>query len=254
MIPLINPLEHRTYLVDGEIKPWTGEIQDVYSTLSKTSGSSYEKTRVGSVPNLGEKEALEALDAAYNAYDQGKGVWPTMKVKDRIKCMTRFVEKMKEKREEVVELLKWEIIKNHNDAYKEFDRTVDYIYDTIEAYKDLDRDSGQFEKHQGVYAHIRRGPIGVVLCLGPYNYPLNETFSLLIPAIIMGNTAVFKPAKHGVLLITLLLEAFQESFPKGVVNIVFGRGRAIAAPIMKSGKVDVLSLIGHSTSANALQE
>jgi glyceraldehyde-3-phosphate dehydrogenase (NADP+) len=90
--------------------------------------------------------------------------------------------------------------------------------------------------------------------LGPYNYPLNETFSLLIPAIIMGNTAVFKPAKHGVLLITLLLEAFQESFPKGVVNIVFGRGRAIAAPIMKSGKVDVLSLIGHSTSANALQE
>ena len=38
MIPLINPLEHRTYLVDGEIKPWTGEIQDVYSTLSKTSG------------------------------------------------------------------------------------------------------------------------------------------------------------------------------------------------------------------------
>ncbi len=254
MIPNLTPLEHRSYLVDGEIKPWTGEIQDVYSTLSKTSGASYEKTRVGSVPNLGEKEALEALDSAYNAYDQGKGVWPTMKVKDRIECMTRFVEKMKEKREEVVELLKWEIIKNHNDAYKEFDRTVDYIYDTIEAYKDLDRDAGQFEKHQGVYAHIRRGPIGVVLCLGPYNYPLNETFSLLIPAIIMGNTAVFKPAKHGVLLITPLLEAFQESFPKGVVNIVFGRGRAIAAPIMKSGKVDVLSLIGHSTSANALQE
>ena len=57
MIPQINPLEHRSYLVDGEIKPWTGEIQDVYSTLCKTSGASYEKTRVGSVPNLGEKEA-----------------------------------------------------------------------------------------------------------------------------------------------------------------------------------------------------
>jgi glyceraldehyde-3-phosphate dehydrogenase (NADP+) len=103
-------------------------------------------------------------------------------------------------------------------------------------------------------AHIRRGPIGVVLCLGPYNYPLNETFCLLIPAIIMGNTAVFKPAKHGVLLITPLLEAFQESFPPGVVNIVFGRGRSIAAPIMKTGIIDVLALIGHSSSAVSLQD
>jgi len=70
----------------------------------------------------------------------------------------------------------------------------------------------------------------------------------------MGNTTIFKPAKHGVLLITPLLEAFRNSFPKGVVNILFGRGRAVAAPIMKTGKVDVLALIGNSKSANALQE
>jgi glyceraldehyde-3-phosphate dehydrogenase (NADP+) len=95
--------------------------------------------------------------------------------------------------------------------------------------------------------------LGVVLCLGPYNYPLNETFCLLIPALIMGNTAIFKPAKHGVLLITPLLEAFQKSFPKGVINIVFGRGRTVASPIMETGKVDVLALIGNSISANALQ-
>jgi len=95
--------------------------------------------------------------------------------------------------------------------------------------------------------------LGVVLCLGPYNYPLNETFCLLIPALIMGNTTVFKPAKHGVLLISPLLEAFKESFPKGVVNVLYGRGRAVASPIMKSGRVDVLALIGHSSSANALQ-
>jgi len=76
----------------------------------------------------------------------------------------------------------------------------------------------------------------------------------LIPAIIMGNTTIFKPAKHGVLLITPLLEAFQTSFPKGVVNVLFGRGRTVAAPIMQTGKVDVLALIGNSKSANALQE
>jgi len=153
-----------------------------------------------------------------------------------------------------VTLLMWEIGKSLPDSQKEFDRTVEYIEDTLEEYKTLDRNAARFEKQQGVYAHIRRGPLGVVLCLGPYNYPLNETFALLIPAIIMGNTTIFKPAKHGVLLITPLLEAFQNSFPKGVVNILFGRGRAVAAPIIKTGKVDVLALIGNSKSANALQD
>ena len=140
------------------------------------------------------------------------------------------------------------------DSQKEFDRTVEYICDTIEEYKQMDRDSAKFEKNAGVHAHVRRGPLGVVLCLGPYNYPLNETFALLIPALIMGNTAVFKPAKYGVLLISPLLEAFRDCFPKGVVNIIFGRGRTLATPIMKTGKVDVLALIGNSKSANAIQE
>jgi len=148
----------------------------------------------------------------------------------------------------------WEIGKTKNDACKEFDRTIDYILDTIEAYKKLDRKSAKFDNESGIFAHIRRSPLGVVLCLGPYNYPLNETFCLLIPALIMGNTTIFKPAKLGVLLITPLLKAFQESFPPGVVNIVFGRGRKIAAPIMQTGFVDVLALIGHSTSAVALQD
>merc|ERR1711965_445130 len=70
----------------------------------------------------------------------------------------------------------------------------------------------------------------------------------------MGNTAIFKPAKIGVLLITPLLQAFQESFPPGVVNILFGRGRSIASPIMKTGIIDVMALIGHSSSAVSLQD
>ncbi len=245
-----NQIHQRQYLVDGELRDWDGPTSEVISTIS--SSAAYQQTVLGSIPTNGEAEAMEALDAALGAWDQGQGVWPTMKVKDRIHCMEAFVKQMETKREEVVKLLMWEIGKSKPDSYKEFDRTVTYIYDTIEDYKQLDRDSAKFHKHDGVYAHIRRGPLGVVLCLGPYNYPLNETFTLLIPALIMGKTTIFKPAKHGVLLITPLLEAFQSSFPKGVVNILFGRGRAIAGPIMKTGKVDVLALIGHSSSANAL--
>lgn len=248
---IIELIHQKSYLVSGDLKTWEGETTEVFSTISSTSA--YKPTLLGSIPNLGKKEALEALDSACLAYDKGQGLWPTMKVIDRIKCMDTFVKMMKTKRSEIVKLLMWEIGKNLPDSEKEFDRTIEYIYDTIEDYKNMDRDSAKFSKSDGINAHIRRGPLGVVLCLGPYNYPLNETFCLLIPALIMGNTAIFKPAKHGVLLITPLLEAFQKSFPKGVINVVFGRGRTVASPIMETGKVDVLALIGNSVSANALQ-
>ena len=244
-------IHQRTYLVNGTLKLWNGATSDVHSTISSTAD--YAPTLLGSIPLLEKAQAIEALDAATNAYGKGQGLWPTMKVADRIACMEKFVRQMKTKRDEVVKYLMWEIGKNFNDSQKEFDRTVDYIYDTIDDYKQLDRNAAKFHKHSGVYAHIRRGPLGVVLCLGPYNYPLNETFALLIPALIMGNTTIFKPAKLGVLLLTPLMEAFQNSFPKGVVNILFGRGRTLASPLMETGKIDVLALIGHSNSANALQ-
>ncbi len=249
---ITNLLHQDTYLVDGQLKKWTGETAEVYSTISSTEN--YSPTLLGSIPTMGEAAAEEVVKSAVAAYDNGQGLWPTMKVIDRINCMDNFVTQMKAVRSEVVKYLMWEIGKSLPDSEKEFDRTVEYIYDTIEDYKQLDRSNARFTKSQGVNAMVRRGPLGVVLCLGPYNYPLNETFSLLIPAIIMGNTVIFKPAKHGVLLISPLLEAFRSSFPNGVINIVYGRGREVASPIMKSGKVDILALIGNSKSAIALQD
>jgi glyceraldehyde-3-phosphate dehydrogenase (NADP+) len=252
---ITSPLHQSQYLVDGVLKQWNGKTTEVFSSIESTNADGkMAPTLLGSIPYMGETEALEALDAAVGAYGRGQGQWPTMKVRERVACMENFVAQMRTKREEVVKLLMWEIGKTLPDSRKEFDRTVDYINDTIEDYKNLDRSNAKFTRHDGIYAHIRRGPLGVVLCLGPYNYPLNETFALLIPAIIMGNTTVFKPAKHGVLLISPLLEAFRSCFPEGVVNILYGRGREVASPIMKSGKVDVLALIGNSKSAVALQD
>ena len=251
----ISPINCDSYLVNGQLKKWMGNTTNVFSSIqTPNKDGDLKPTLLGSIPDMETESAIEALKAAENAYGKGKGLWPTMKVTERLKCMEVFVKKMMQHRDIVVKLLMWEICKNKEDSYKEFDRTIDYINDTIEAYKNLDRKSARFDKEGGVYAHIRRSPLGVILCLGPYNYPLNETFCLLIPAIIMGNTAIFKPAKHGVLLIYPLLQAFQESFPPGVVNILFGRGRKIASPIMKTGVIDVLALIGHSNSAVALQD
>jgi glyceraldehyde-3-phosphate dehydrogenase (NADP+) len=175
-------------------------------------------------------------------------------VEQRIRHMETFAFRMVEKRAEIVKLLMWEIGKSLADSEKEFDRTVDYIRDTIDALKDLDRSSSRFVIQQNVIGQIRRAPLGVVLCMGPFNYPLNETFTTLIPALIMGNTVVFKPPRLGVLLHQPLLDAFRESFPAGVVNTVYGGGRTVAGPLMKSGRVDVLAFIGSSRAADALKK
>jgi glyceraldehyde-3-phosphate dehydrogenase (NADP+) len=241
------------YLIDGKMHAWSGEMEQVYSPMGQVGADgSVEKTHLGESPLLSAEVGLEALAAAKKAYNNGRGYWPTAATSDRVEAMERFLELMIVKREEVSTMLMWEIAKNKSAAFKEFDRTVDYIRDTIEEYKELQRRGSRIASKDGILSQIRRGPLGVVLCLGPYNYPLNETFCLLIPALMMGNTVVFKPAKYGVLLLTPLIEAFQEAFPPGVINIVFGRGRTLAGPIMQSGDVDILALIGGSSSSNAL--
>ena len=170
-----------------------------------------------------------------------------------IACMETFVGKMLEQRTLVINLIMWEIGKNLADATKEFDRTVKYIYDTIDTLKNMDRNSSRFRIEDGIIGQIRRSPLGVVLSMGPFNYPLNETYTTLIPAILMGNTILFKTPKHGSLLHYPLLEAFRTSFPKGVVNSLYGRGANVVPPVMQSGKVNVLTLIGSSKVADELQ-
>ena len=250
---LALPIIQDEYLVNGRIEKWDGAFQEVPSPLCDNTPE-HRQLIIGKYPLLGEAEALTALEAAVSAYDSGRGKWPVMPVEERIGCMEKFVFHMIEKRDETVNLIMWEIGKTLKDAQKEFDRTVDYIRDTISALKTLDRASSTFTITQGIMAQIRRAPLGVVLCMGPFNYPLNETFTTLIPALLMGNTIIFKPPKLGVLLHRPLLEAFQASFPPGVVNTVYGEGKTVTTPLMKSGKIDVLAFIGSSRVANLLKK
>lgn len=250
----IEPLHQKEYLSNGELKKWTGEVSEVFSPILISTPEGLKRKLIGSYPIGTDKEANEALDAAIKAYDNGRGEWPTMTVEGRIKCMHNFVLKMAEQREVVIKLIMWEIGKSQADAAKEFDRTVEYINNTIDALKDIDRQSSRFEIAEGVVAQVRRSPLGVVLCMGPFNYPLNETFTTLIPAIIMGNTLLFKAPKHGTLVHYPLLKAFQECFPKGVVNTIYGRGATVVPGLMRSGKINVLAFIGSSKVANDLKK
>ncbi|MDO7911200.1 NADP-dependent glyceraldehyde-3-phosphate dehydrogenase [Pseudomonas sp. 22-AL-CL-001] len=248
------PIEQRDYLVDGQLRHWHGPVAVVHSPVHLSGAEGDQPVVLGSAPRLDTEAALAALDAAVRAYDKGQGRWPTLPVAERIRHVETFLARMREQREEVVKWLMWEIGKRLQDAQKEFDRTCDYIVDTVDALKELDRRSSRFELEQGTLGQTRRVPLGVTLCMGPYNYPLNETFTTLIPALIMGNTVVFKPAKFGVLLIRPLLEAFRDSFPKGVINVIYGSGRETVSALMASGKVDVFAFIGTHKAASDLKK
>jgi glyceraldehyde-3-phosphate dehydrogenase (NADP+) len=251
---IAQPIDQREYLIDGKLKTWTGNSNPVMSPIFIKEGNAYKQKNIGSTPLLTSKESLEALDAAVRAYDLGHGLWPTMSVTQRIDHVEKFLAAMLLKRSEVVKLLMWEIGKSLKDSEKEFDRTCDYLADTVRALKDLDRNSAKLVEEQGFMAQIRRVPLGVALCMGPFNYPLNETFTTLFPALIMGNTVVFKPAKYGVLLIKPLLEAFRECFPPGVINIIYGKGRETVGALMETGKIDVFAFIGTNKGANDLKK
>lgn len=242
------------YLVNGEIRVWEGSRQEVLSPVWVVGDTGPKPFFIGEYPLLTETEAFQALDAAVAAYDHGRGLWPTLSVAERIDHMERFVFRMIEAKDRVVRFLMWEVGKSLQDSEKEFDRTIKYINDTLAALKDLDRISSRFTIEEGIIGQIRRAPMGVVLCMGPFNYPLNETFTTLIPALVMGNTVILKPPKHGALLYAPLLAAFCDVFPKGVINVIYGEGRKVIPPLMASGKVNVLGLIGTSKTANALKK
>ena len=251
--PVPEVVNGNRYLIGGEIREWKGPTNEVKSCLFFNWNDGIVRPTLGYAPVLDAAEALEALHAAQKAWDNGQGEWPTMTVGERISAVEGFVVRMKAVRETVVELIMWEIGKNLADAQKEFDRTVQYIEDTIEALKVLDRKNSGFTVEKGFLAQIRRSPFGPTLCMGPYNYPLNETFTTLIPAIIMGNPVISKLPRFGQLLNTPLLEAFRDSFPAGVVNIINGRGTEIIPPILQAGGIELLAFIGGSKTADQLK-
>lgn len=237
------------YLIDGCILDWDGERQCIESPIELGGG---ETCQLGSCPVLDEAAGRAAVEAVTKAYDRGMGCWPTMKAADRIACVERFMLHMIEKRDEIVRLMMWEICKPYAECCSEFDRTVEYVDDTIAALKLLNQDSSRYVVDSGICAQVRRAPLGPTLCMGPYNFPLNETFATLIPALLMGNPVILKPPRLGKLLFVPLMEGLRDCFPPGVVNFVFGSNQ-LAQFILESGAINVFAFIGSSEAANALR-
>lgn len=248
---LNSPIVIDEILIEGEFKKWDGDFSDVISPIRIYERDELKKKVIGKFPLMQENEVCKILNEAVNAYDDGAGQWPCMSAESRLDYFYKFVNELKKYRNECINVLMWEIAKSLKDATAEFDRTIDYIIDSIEQVKKFERES--YPKNiSGLIVEEKRSPLGVVFVMGPYNYPLNETFANIIPALLMGNTVLVKPPKRGSLIYYYVLKAIEKSFPKGIFNVIFGRGNQVVEPIMKTGLVSVFAFIGAHSTANLI--
>ncbi len=250
---LNGPVIVDRYLVNGERKKWNGPFHEVVSPVYLRNPSGLTPYVIGRYPLHTETESFEALHAARAAFDNGRGIWPSMTVEQRIAHIERFLSAMKTERAEIARLIMWEIGKSYSDSLKEFDRTIVYARDTIKALRKQKKTYPKIDRRQGIIGFETRVPIGVTLCMGPFNYPLYETFTALVPALLTGNVVVCKPPRFGVLFFGCLLGAFQDCFPRGVVNVIFGEGQQIIPPLLRTGEIDIFAFIGTSRVADYLK-
>ena len=251
-LALPGPLHFREYLLDGELRAWSGPVQDVFSPILAPGEDGPRRVLLGSCPVHDAQAGREALRAAVSAWDLGLGAWPNLPPEARMACVEDFCRRMRACRTEIVRLMVWEICKSRAESEQEFDRTIEYIDDTLAELRRMLAEDDRTRTASGLTARLSRSPLGVTLCMGPFNFPLNETLATLIPALLMGNTALVKLPRIGRLLFFPLMDCFHKAFPRGVVNVLSG-GIETVTPAMTSGQVDALAFIGTSKAAEAMR-
>ena len=101
---------------------------------------------------------------------------------------------------------------------------------------------------------VRRDPLGVVGSIAPWNYPLMMAAWKAAPALASGNTVVLKPSEQTPLTALLLAKVAADIFPKGVLNVIAGRGASVGQPLVEHPKVAMVSLTGDvATGRKVLQ-
>ncbi len=240
----ILPLDNKEATTETETPTWT-----IHGCCSKQG--------IGELPQMSTTQSETILQNAIQGWNNGQGTWTQMSLADRITHIRTFVDELKKQRAEIIRVLMWEIGKNYVDAKSEFDRTIVFIEKAIEAIESVSSSDeynvkSTFTKIGSTNVFKRRNGFGIILCLGPYNYPLNETYATMIPALLMGNILILKIPQVGGLSHLLSFEAFAKALPPNTIHFISGSGRKTLPPLMTSGKVDGLAFIGGTNAADLL--
>lgn len=228
------------YYVDGIWKEsHTNDVIEIYSP--------YKEELVGTVQALSKEEADEIIQSAKRAQKE----WEQISIRERGNYLYRWIEELEKGKEDIAATIMQEVGKGFLDAVKEVERTMDLIRFTIEEAIHLYGESMLGENFPGgnrsKIAISHRVPLGVVLAISPFNYPVNLSAAKIAPALISGNTVVFKPATQGAISGIKMIEALDRAgLPKGVLNVVTGRGAVIGNYLIEHPEIDMISFTGGS--------
>ncbi len=199
------------------------------------------------------------IDLIYEAASKSQVAWSKLSISKRAIYLKDWSQALLANKEQLASLLVQEVAKPYNDAITEIVRTSEYIDYTIEEMYRLENKFATSEQYYGgnksKLALIKHCPHGVVLAIAPFNYPVNLAVSKIAPALISGNSVVFKPATQGSVVgikITELLLA--TGIPTGVINIVTGRGRQIGDYLVNNQNAKMISFTGGSQTGQHLSK
>ena len=166
---------------------------------------------VGKVPAMTKDEVNEVVMAAQRAHNQWKGV----PINEKAKILYKAADILQERIEDLCDILMREIAKDKKSAESEINRTADYIRFTADTAKNIFGETISSDSFPGFdkskISVVTREPMGVVLAISPFNYPINLSASKIAPALIAGNTVVLKPATQGSLCGLYLAKVFEEA-------------------------------------------
>lgn len=223
-------------LVNGEWKSSEKEIT-IYSPINQEE--------LGTVPAMSQTEVDEAMQAARAALP----AWRALSAVERAAYLHKTAAILERDKEEIGTILAKEVAKGIKAAIGEVVRTADLIrYAAEEGLRITGQamEGGGFEAaSKNKLAVVRREPVGVVLAIAPFNYPVNLSGSKIAPALIAGNVVMFKPPTQGSISGLLLAKAFEEAgIPAGVFNTITGRGSEIGDYIIEHKEVNFINFTG----------
>lgn len=223
-------------LVNGEWKSSEKEIT-IYSPINQEE--------LGTVPAMSQAEVDEAMQAALAALP----AWRALSAVERAAYLHKTAAILERDKEEIGTILAKEVAKGIKAAIGEVVRTADLIrYAAEEGLRITGQamEGGGFEAaSKNKLAVVRREPVGVVLAIAPFNYPVNLSGSKIAPALIAGNVVLFKPPTQGSISGLLLAKAFEEAgIPAGVFNTITGRGSEIGDYIIEHKEVNFINFTG----------
>ena len=223
-------------LVNGEWKSSEKEIT-IYSPINQEE--------LGTVPAMSQAEVDEAMQAARATLP----AWRALSAVERAAYLHKTAAILERDKEEIGTILAKEVAKGIKAAIGEVVRTADLIrYAAEEGLRITGQamEGGGFEAaSKNKLAVVRREPVGVVLAIAPFNYPVNLSGSKIAPALIAGNVVMFKPPTQGSISGLLLAKAFEEAgIPAGVFNTITGRGSEIGDYIIEHKEVNFINFTG----------